>query len=82
MSGLVATMFMTVSDCSQDGEHHLGGFFWERFREEVRRPHAGLHRAEEAIEAGFKSPSHASPAKLTTPNKRRRSRRSKTKSGR
>jgi hypothetical protein len=27
-------------------EGHLGGYLWERFGQEVRRPHAGFHRAE------------------------------------
>jgi hypothetical protein len=25
---------------------HLGSYFWKRFCEEVRRPHAGFHRAK------------------------------------
>jgi hypothetical protein len=27
-------------------DRHLGGYLWERFGREVRRPHAGFHRAE------------------------------------
>jgi hypothetical protein len=30
----------------EDREGHLGGYFWERFGQEVRRPHAGFHRSE------------------------------------
>src|SRR5580692_4214562 len=30
----------------ENREGHLGGYFWKRFCEEVRRPHAGFHRAE------------------------------------
>jgi hypothetical protein len=30
----------------KDREGHLGGCLWERFGQEVRRPHAGFHRAE------------------------------------
>jgi hypothetical protein len=30
----------------QNRESHLGGYFWKRFGQEVRRSHAGLHRAE------------------------------------
>src|SRR6516164_6219996 len=30
----------------EDREGHLGGHLWERFGQEVRRPHAGFHRAE------------------------------------
>src|SRR5258705_3357284 len=33
----------------EDGESHLGGYFWKRFGEEVCRPHAGLHRAERML---------------------------------
>src|SRR6516164_4545004 len=30
----------------EDREGHLGGHLWERFGQEVRRPHACFHRAE------------------------------------
>ena len=30
----------------QDRKCHLGGYFWKRFRQEVRRPHASLHGAK------------------------------------
>src|SRR4029434_3791431 len=33
----------------QDRESHLGGYFWERFGEEVCRPHAGLYRADRML---------------------------------
>ena len=35
---------------SQYRECHLGGYFWKRFSEEVRRSHAGLHRAERMLD--------------------------------
>ena len=30
----------------QDRKRHFGGYFWKRFRQEVCRPHPGLHGAE------------------------------------
>ena len=30
----------------EDREGHLGGYLWERFGQELRRAHAGFHRAE------------------------------------
>src|SRR5580700_4223447 len=30
----------------QNRECHLGGYFWKRFGQEVRRPHAGFHRTK------------------------------------
>jgi hypothetical protein len=48
----VPTMLMTVSDYGpgRDRESHLGGYFWDRFGEEVRRSHADLHRAERMLD--------------------------------
>jgi hypothetical protein len=36
----------------EDREGHLGGYLWERFGQEMRRPHAGFHRAERVFD-GF-----------------------------
>ena len=34
----------------QDGQCHFGGYFRKGFAEEVRRSHAGLHRAERMLD--------------------------------
>ena len=51
ISGLVPMIFMTpVRFVGQDGEWHLGGHPRKGFCEEVRRSHAGLHRAERMLD--------------------------------
>jgi len=34
----------------ENREGHLGGYLWERFGQEVCRPHARLHRAERVLD--------------------------------
>ena len=41
----------------QDRESHFGGHFRKRFGEEVRRSHAGLHRAERMLDC-LSTPAH------------------------
>jgi hypothetical protein len=43
-------MFMTRQIMVENRESHLGGYFWKRFSQEMRRPHAGVHRAERMLD--------------------------------
>jgi hypothetical protein len=44
------TIFMTRLRIGQHRKRRLGSYFWKRFCEEVRRSHAGLHRAERVLD--------------------------------
>jgi hypothetical protein len=63
----------------QNRQSHLGGYFWKRFGEEVRRSHTGLHRAERMFDClstlahGFwvciKAPLHSLEQMLMLPSR-------------
>ena len=51
-AAIAADHRLAVSEIvGQNRESHLGDHFWKRFGEEVRRSHAGLHRAERMFES-------------------------------
>ena len=51
ISGLTPTMFMThVRLLARTDRAIAGGYLWKRLCEEVRRSHAGLHRAERMLD--------------------------------